>query len=75
MELTKYNKSASQVWLRWIWQQGIVSNPRSWNDVHQRENLDIFDFELDQNEMLQLSDLSPAPGQNDKVCPDPNYFD
>merc|ERR1712228_545954 len=34
----KYNKSAAQVWLRWTWQQGIVSNPRSWNDDHQREN-------------------------------------
>ena len=42
----KYNKSAAQIWLRWIIQQNIITNPRSWNITHRQQNLDIFDFEL-----------------------------
>eukprot|EP01083_Nonionella_stella_P036886 100625_1 len=68
----KYHKSAAQVWLRWAVQQGIVVNPRSWNIAHQHQNMQIFDFELDQNEMLSLASIR-APSDN-KICPDPHYW-
>ena len=70
----KYGKSATQVWLRWIYQQGIVSNPRSWNISHQQENMEIFDFQLNQEDMLQLSSVTPPAGKVPKVCPDPTYY-
>jgi len=69
-----YGKSAAQVWLRWQYQQGIVTNPRSWNIDHQRENLDILDFELNEAEMLELSSLDRPAGKIPKVCPDPNEW-
>ena len=70
----KYGKSAAQVWLRWTYQQGIVSNPRSWNITHQQENMDIFDFELSEEDMLHLASVQPPQGKIPKVCPDPTYF-
>eukprot|EP01084_Bolivina_argentea_P257456 433762_1 len=66
---TKYNKSAAQIWLRWAWQQGVVVNPRSWNISHQKQNMEIFDFILTENEMTNLGSLTP-PSDN-KVCPNP----
>ncbi len=30
----KYEKTASQVWLRWALEQSVVVNPRSWNESH-----------------------------------------
>jgi 2,5-diketo-D-gluconate reductase A len=53
----KHGKSPSQVMFRWHWQQGIVINPRTRNTTHMMENLSIFDFELDTEDMMILSYL------------------
>lgn len=53
----KYNKRNAQVCLRWLFQRGIVSIPRSRNKAHMIENLDIFDFELSQEDMNILATL------------------
>jgi len=49
--------SAAQVALRWNIQLGAVPVPRSANSVRQRENLDLFGFELSQEEMSHISSL------------------
>lgn len=46
----KYGKSWAQVVLRRNFQKGIVSIPKSHSFEHQKENLDIFDFELTEEE-------------------------
>ena len=46
--------STAQVILRWDLQRGIVAIPGSSNPVHIRENLDLFDFELSDEEMAQI---------------------
>merc|ERR1712031_72347 len=43
----RVGRSAAQVILRWVVQQGIPTNPRSLDPTHMAENLDIFDWELD----------------------------
>lgn len=50
----KYNKSAPQVIVRWLHQRDIVPIVRSGNPVHQKDNLDIFDFELTDDEMDKI---------------------
>ena len=50
----KYGKTACQVTLRWIVQHGCVPLPGSKNETHIRENLDISDFSLTQDEMQQI---------------------
>ena len=53
----KYNKTAAQVSLRWHLQRDIVAIPRSSQKAHILENLDIFDFELNQTDMGLIADL------------------
>lgn len=54
----KYGKSSAQVALRWLVQQDKVSAiPKAGSKKHRRENLDIFDFELNENEMKEIFDI------------------
>ena len=53
----KHNKTNAQVCLRWHYQRGIVTIPRSSQKAHMFENLDIFDFELDQADMETIAAL------------------
>ena len=49
--------SAAQVILRWDLQRGVVVIPGSSNPDHIRENLDLFGFELTQEEMERIAAL------------------
>lgn len=53
----KYGKTPSQVVLRWHTQQGIPTAAKSANPQRQRENLNIFDFELTPIEVLRINSL------------------
>jgi 2,5-diketo-D-gluconate reductase B len=54
-----HGKSATQVALRWLVQQDKVSAiPKATSEEHLRENLDVFDFELSEEEMDRISSLS-----------------
>jgi len=53
----KHSKSIAQVCLRWHYQRGIVAIPRSTQKAHMIENLDIFDFELDEVDFKTISTL------------------
>jgi len=53
----KYNKSNAQVSLRWHNQRGIVAIPRTSQKAHMLENLNIFDFELDESDMNTITSL------------------
>ena len=53
----KYNKSNAQVCLRWHYQRGVVAIPRSSQKAHMEENLKIFDFELDEQDLKAIATL------------------
>ena len=53
----KYQKSSAQIILRWLLQKGIVILPKSVHENRIKENIDIFDFELNEEEMKQISSL------------------
>lgn len=53
----KYNKKPSQILLRFLTQKGIIVIPRSTKPEHIRENFDIFDFNLTDDEMENLTEL------------------
>lgn len=57
----KYGKSAAQVILRWHLQEGNVTFPKTLSPQHMAENLDIFDFELTEDEMAQINSLPQHP--------------
>jgi methylglyoxal/glyoxal reductase len=53
----RHDKTAAQVTLRWILQQGIVTIPKSIHEDRLRQNADIFDFELSAGEMAEIEAL------------------
>lgn len=53
----KYGKSPSQVVLRWIVQQGFPAIPKAASTQHLKDNFNIFDFHLDDNDMKEISAL------------------
>ena len=53
----KYSKTVSQVILRWDIDTGSIPIPASSSEKHIAENYDIFDFELSNQEMMEIRDL------------------
>lgn len=53
----KYDKSVVQVILRWLTQRGVVVIPKSVHKERIKENFNIFDFELSQEDMEKITTL------------------
>ncbi|MBG9989093.1 aldo/keto reductase [Aerococcaceae bacterium DSM 111176] len=53
----KYGKTVAQVVLRYQIQRGVVVIPKSHNKDRQAQSLDIFDFELTEEEANQISEM------------------
>ena len=54
----KYGKSVAQITLRWNIQRGVVVIPKSTHKERMAENLDVWDFTLDQEEMDVIASLN-----------------
>ncbi|MBD5371534.1 MAG: aldo/keto reductase [Bacteroides sp.] len=66
-----HSKTVAQVSLRWEYQHGIVSIPKSVNEQRLLQNLDIFDIQLSDEEMHSIDTL-PVIGYTGK---DPDTID
>ncbi|MBQ9624756.1 MAG: aldo/keto reductase [Clostridia bacterium] len=53
----KYGKTNVQIILRWHIQEGNVVFPKTTNKQHMKDNFDIFDFELTDEEMQEIAAL------------------
>ncbi len=53
----RYNKTVAQVILRWLTQRGIVVLAKSTHKSRMEENVNIFDFELSEQEMQMIAEL------------------
>ena len=58
-----HGKSAGQVTLRWIVQQGVIAIPKTSKERRAAENLDIFDFALTDDEMARIHALARPDGR------------
>lgn len=54
----KYNKSWIQIILRWHVQNGVIPIVRSLKYAHQKDNISIFDFELDDEDMRAIDGIN-----------------
>lgn len=63
----KHGKTRAQVVLRWHVQSGLVVFPKSANPARIRENIDVFDFTLDDAEMAAIAKLDAGK----RIGPDP----
>jgi 2,5-diketo-D-gluconate reductase A len=69
----KVGKTAGQVVLRWHIQRGDVVFPKSTTPARIVENIDIFDFELDEDAMASITALDQ--GEKGRTGPNPDKFD
>jgi diketogulonate reductase-like aldo/keto reductase len=58
-----HGKTAAQVCLRWLVQQNVPAIPRTSKIERLSENIDIFDFELSDQDMSQISRMGSAKGR------------
>jgi 2,5-diketo-D-gluconate reductase A len=65
-----HGKTAAQVVLRWHLQLGNVVIPKSVTPERIRENIDLFDFELSEEEMVAMGALD----RGSRIGPDPATF-
>ncbi|RZI76827.1 MAG: aldo/keto reductase [Pseudomonas sp.] len=56
----KHGKSVGQVVLRWLVQRGIVALAKSVRKERMRENLDVFDFALNADDLASIATLETA---------------
>jgi diketogulonate reductase-like aldo/keto reductase len=47
----KYNKTPSQISLRWLIQKGLIVIPKASSEKHLKDNLNVFDFKLKQEDI------------------------
>ena len=66
----KYGKTPAQVVLRWHVQLGNIVFPKSMKPERMRENIDVFDFDLSNDDMDAVSALD----RHERTGPDPDKF-
>jgi diketogulonate reductase-like aldo/keto reductase len=66
----KYGKTSAQIVLRWHLQLGVVTIPKSTQEGRIRENANLFDFELEPEDMNRIDGLN----QNQRFGADPDHF-
>jgi len=59
----RYGKSAAQVGLRWLVQQGYVALSKTASPARVAENIAIFDFALDETDMAAIAKLARPDGR------------
>lgn len=67
----KYDKSEAQIILRWHLQNNVIAIPKTSNKERIKENIDIFDFELDKDDMNRIDSINKnqrlKPQENEKL--------
>jgi 2,5-diketo-D-gluconate reductase A len=66
----KYGKSPAQIAIRWHLQLGIIVIPKSVTPERIKENIDVFDFELADDDVVSISELN----RDERTGPDPDDF-
>ena len=61
----KYSRTPAQIALRWLYQQRAVSIPKTANSDRLQENFEIFDFEIEYKDMLEIYSLE----RNQRLVP------
>ena len=66
-------RSTAQVTLRWHVERGDIVFPKSVNPVRMKENFEIFDFSLTDDEVARIAGLDR--GEDGRTGPNPDTFD
>ena len=63
----KHNKSIAQIMIRWCIDVGTIPLPKSTHDYRMKQNIDVFDFKLDTEDLGNIVKLN----ENLRTCWDP----
>lgn len=66
----KYKKTIAQIILRWHVQRGVIPIPKSSNKERIKENLNIFDFEISNEDMKIINSLNESDSVSVSGVPD-----
>ena len=66
----KYNKTPAQIILRWALQHGVSTIPKSASEHRLRENFDVFDFKINEEDMIKMDSFN----ENLRIVEDPMDF-
>jgi len=58
----KYKKSPAQISLKWMMQENIVAIPKTSHKERMKENMNIFDFEIEKEDIKKIKDLDKNEG-------------
>ena len=58
----KYGKTIAQIAIRWSLQRGYLPLPKSVTPARIRENVDVFDFELEESDVELIANLKGCVG-------------
>ncbi|MCP1223716.1 aldo/keto reductase [Sebaldella sp. S0638] len=67
----KHNKTVSQIGVRWAVQSGVVTIPKSTHEQRIKDNINVFDFELDNEDMKKIAELNTSV----RIGRDPDNID
>ena len=67
----KHGKTISQIGIRWAVQIGVVTIPKSTHTQRIKDNLNVFDFELDNEDMIKMAELNTGV----RIGKDPDKID
>ena len=65
----KHDKSVAQIMLRWCVQQDWIILPKSVHNERITENIDVFNFKLDEDDLSKIKELE----KNFRTCWDPTH--
>lgn len=66
----KYGKTISQIVLKWDLQMGVITIPKSSTKARIKENMDLYDFEISENDMKKIAELNIGK----RIGPDPDLI-
>lgn len=70
----KYGKNVGQVIIRFEYQEGVITLPKSSHAERIKTNLEVFDFELNDDEMNLIRNMDTGKGTYDPEAPDVEEF-
>ena len=70
----KYKKTIAEIIIRWHVQRGVIPIPKSSNEGRIKENFDVFDFSLSEEDMKAIDSLNEGNGFSVTGVPDNTTF-
>jgi len=70
----KYNKKVSQLVIRWCLQKDVLPLPKSVTPERIKENLEVFDFEISEEDMKFIDNITTCEGSYNSEHPDEMDF-